>query len=198
MIRQLLVAVILCAAPVWAADILPTPIPSYDGTGYDFTTSPTTPPAFITIGTFSFTIPAGLHVTGITVSGSYGNNDSPTTALADFFINFTGSGSPVEVAACDNPASDCFSDTNGPTPWKYTFTSSDLTKVAPQLAKGTLDFSFTMDAPPFTAPGLNWAVFAGQTNLDIQIATAAPEPLTVFICFTGLAVIAALRRSRKA
>jgi hypothetical protein len=201
MTKQGFVTAIFCAGAAIGlttpaqADIIPAPIPSYDGIGYDFTTPQTTPAAFTTIGTFSFTIPTGSPVTGIVVSGSFGNNDSPTTALADFFVNYTGVGSPVEVASCDNPMADCFSNTNGPTAWTYTFTSADLANVAAQIAKGTLDFSFTMDQPPFTQTGLDWTVYAGQTSIDLQVAT--PEPFTVLMCFSGLSGIAVLRRFRK-
>lgn len=202
MAKQTLAAILLCAGAAIAltiparADIIPPPIASYDGAGYDFTTPATTPPSHTTIGEFSFTIPTGNLVTGVTVSGSYGNGDSPTTALADFFINYNGAGAPVEVAPCDDPAADCFSDSNGPTSWTYTFTPADLASVQPQLSKGTLDFSFTMDAPPFTAPGFDWTVYAGQTTLDLTVA-GTPEPATVFFCLGGLAALALLRRARK-
>jgi hypothetical protein len=88
MTKQGFVTAIFCAGAAIGlttpaqADILPAPIPSYDGIGYDFTTPQTTPPAYTTIGTFSFAIPVGGPVTGIMVSGSFGNDDSPTTALA--------------------------------------------------------------------------------------------------------------------
>jgi hypothetical protein len=101
----------------------------------------------------------------------------------------------VEVATCDDPTDDCFSDGNGPTAWSYTFTGTDLNNVATALGNGSLDFTYTMDTPPFTSSGLDWTVYAGAATIDIQ---TIPEPTTLLFCLGGIAGIAAFRRFRKA
>jgi hypothetical protein len=200
MTRQTITAAILFIA---AAFILATPasadivlnLASYDSpNGYDFVT--TFPGAgSTTIGTVNFTIPAGQYVTEITISGSFGNGDSPTTALSDYYLGFSGNETAVPVANCDDPLADCASNQNGPTEWSYTFTSSDINTVASALAAGSLDFTYTWDNPPaFASQGFDQYVYAGPVTIDI---TAVPEPVPVLLCFSAFAGIAALRRFRK-
>jgi hypothetical protein len=196
MAKRTLTAAILSLGTVFAltipvrGDVLVN-LPSYDSPGYDFVS--TNPPAgTTTIGTFTFS--AGLPVTGITISGSFGNGDSPTTALSDDYLGFSGNEMAVEVAACDSLVSDCASNTNGPTAWSYTLTASNLSTLASAIAAGSLDFTYTWDSPPFAFPGVLQYVYTGASTLDIQVA---PEPAAALICFAGLAGIAALRRFRR-
>ncbi len=60
-----------------------------------------------TIGSYSFTIPATDLVTGITISGTFGNGDSATTALSDYYLGFSGNEMAVPVAGCDSISADC-------------------------------------------------------------------------------------------
>lgn len=186
-----------------AAFVLTTPasadivlnLSSYDSpNGYDFVT--TFPGAgSTTIGTVNFSIPAGQYVTEITISGSFGNGDSPTTALSDYYLGDSTDETAVKVASCDDPLDDCASNQNGPTEWSYTFTSSDISTIASALAAGSLDFTYTWDTPPaFAFQGFDQYVYAGPLTIDI---TAVPEPVSLLLCFSALAGIAALRRFRR-
>jgi hypothetical protein len=116
MAKQTLAAAILfmgaalaLTTPARGGAIVVTLPSSYDSpNGYDFVT--TFPPSgSTTIGTFTFSIPLGDLVTGITISGSFGNADSGTTALSDYYIGFSGDETAVEVAACDSILADCYS-----------------------------------------------------------------------------------------
>ena len=113
MIKRTLAAVILCLG---AAIFLTTPARADDLTlsgyydspdGYDFvSTFPST--GSTTIGTFTFSIPASEVVAGITISGTFGNPDSATTALSDYYLGFSGDETAVEVASCDSILDDCY------------------------------------------------------------------------------------------
>lgn len=173
-----------------AAGVIIETLPSYDSPGYDF--SSTFPPAgSTTIGTFTFTPLTGIPK-AITISGTFGNGDSPTPALSDYYLGFAGDETAVEVAACDDPSANCSSNSNGPTPWSLTLTQTEISALAPGLANGSLDFTYTWDSPPFAFPGFNQYVYSGATTIDIT-----PEPATLLVCFSGLAGIVALRRLRK-
>jgi hypothetical protein len=187
-----------------AAFVLTTParagtifanLPSYDSpNGYDFVS--TFPPGgSTTIGTFTFSIPAGGIVTGITISGTFGNGDSGTTALSDYYLGFSGDETAVEVAGCDSILANCYSNQNGPTAWTDTLTAANLSTLASAIAGGSLDFTYTWDNnTQFAVMGFDQYVYAGASTLGIQVT---PEPATALMCFGGLAVIAALRRFRK-
>jgi hypothetical protein len=188
-------AAFLLTTPARASAILVT-LPSYDSpNGYDFVS--TFPPAgSSTIGTFTFSIPAGWLVAGITISGTFGNGDSGTTALSDYYLGYSGHETAVEVAGCDSIMANCYSNQNGPTAWTYTLTSANLSTLAPAITGGSLDFTYTWDNnTQFAFPNDLQYVYAGAPTLDIQVT---PEPATLLMCFGGLAGIAALRRFRKA
>lgn len=184
-------AAIILTAPA-QADIISN-LGSYDSPGYDFVN--TFPPAGATIiGTFTFTIPVGADVTGITISGSFGNGDSPTTALSDYYLGFSGDEMAVPVIGCDDPTADCASG-DGPTDWSATLSSTQIMELSSALAGGSLDFTYTWDTPTFAFMGINQQVFAGATTLDI---TATPEPSTVLFCLSGIVGLVMFRRLRKA
>lgn len=176
------------------ADIIQT-LPSYDSPlpGYDFvSTFPPSSPT--TIGSYSFTIPATDLVTGITISGTFGNGDSATTALSDYYLGFSGNEMAVPVAGCDSISADCAQ--GGPTPWTYTLTSADLTTLASAIGNGSLDFTYTWDAAQIAFPGFDQSVYAGPATIDIQV-TPTPEPASVLLLFSALAGIAVFRRFRR-
>jgi len=210
MTKQPIAAIILCAGAAiglttqaYAGDInltLSLPSPGYydSPNGYDY--SSTFPPTTsTTIGTFTFTIPTDNYVTGITLSGTFGNGDSPTTVLSDYYLGFSADETAVEVANCDDVSDNCYSGAEGPYTWNYTATSSDLTTLASALNNGSLDFTYTWDnnaeLQEGAVPGNLQYVYAGAPTIDIHYAT--PEPATLLFCFGGLAGIAALRRFRK-
>jgi hypothetical protein len=187
-------AAFVLTIPARAGSIVAT-VPSYDSPdGYDFVT--TFPPSgSTTIGTFTFSVPGGATITGITISGAFGNGDSPTTALSDYYLGFGGDETAVEVANCDSIVANCYSNQNGPTMWSYTLTASNRSTLASAISSGSLDFTYTWDNNTIvTIPGDDQYVYAGLATLTIQ---TAPEPASVVICLGGLAGIAVLRRLRK-
>jgi hypothetical protein len=187
-------AAFILTTPARAGAIVAT-LPSYDSPdGYDFIS--TFPSAgSTTIGTFTFSIPVGALVTGITISGTFGNGDSGTTALSDYYLGYSGHEMAVQVASCDSIFDDCYSGQNGPTAWTDTLTAGNLSTLASAIAGGSLDFTYTWDNNTTVAiPGYDQYVYAGAATLDLQVT---PEPATVLMCFGGLAVIATLRRFRR-
>lgn len=158
--------------------------------GYDFSsTFPTADPT--TIGSFGFSIPVGDVVTGITISGTFGNGDSGTTALSDYYLGYSGDETAVEVASCDDTSDDCYTGglTGGPNSWTDSLSSSDLNTLASAIGDGSLDFTYTWDDnTEVTDIGLQY-VYAGDPAIDIQYSAATPEPSTIPICFGGFAGI---------
>jgi hypothetical protein len=210
MTKQTLITAVLCigaafvlTTPAHAGDIIAT-VGSYDGpNGYDYVT--TTPPtSYQLIGTFTFTIPAGESAADVTISGTFGNGDSPTTALSDYYLGFSGDEEAVEVANCDSILANCSSGQEGPYTWSATLTQAQIADLAPALTDGSIDFGYTWDSSPpaqpvpdpfFSPTGYDAQyVYAGAATLDI---TPSPEPATVLFCFSGLAGLAAFRRFRK-
>jgi hypothetical protein len=192
------------AAPARAGDIVQTlslPSPGYydSPNGYDF--SSTFPPSGpTTIGTFTISIPAGDSVTGITISGNFGNPDGTTTALSDYYLGFSTDETAVEVASCDNISDNCYSGQEGPYTWTATLTQAEIAALAPALAAGSIDFTYTWGSSPpvqdfFSPTGYDdQYVYAGDPTIDVSLS---PEPATILICLSGLAGLAALRRFRK-
>lgn len=181
------------------ADII-QPLASYDSpSGYDFVT--TTPPSgSTTIGTYTFTIPTDVSVTGITILGAFGNSDVPNTALSDYFLGFAGNETAVEVAQCDSASANCYSGQEGPYSWSATLTAAQIATLAPAFTAGSLDFTYTWGSSPaipdfFSPTGYDAQyVYTGATTIDVSLS---PEPATVLFCLSGMAGIVALRRFRK-
>jgi hypothetical protein len=179
-------------------------LPSYDSpTGYDYATTFPTPGDSTTIGTFTFTIPAGFSVAGITISGTFGNGDVPNTALSDYYLGFAGDETAVEVAACDSISDNCYSGQEGPYSWTATLTPAEIADLEPGLIAGSLDFTYTWDSSPpaiaisdfFSPTGYDdQYVYAGAATIDI---TTAPEPASVLLCFGGLAALLIMERTRR-
>ncbi len=176
-----ILAVFVLTTPAHATEVIAT-TSSYDSPdGYDFVT--TTPPAgSTTIGTFTFTIPAGEIAASITISGRFGNGDSGTTALSDYYLGFAGDETAVEVAACDDLQQTVTPTRNGPLTWTATLTQTEIADLAPALAAGSIDFTLHMGQQPSGNSGSSFPqgyddqyVYAGATTLDI---TPTPEPGT--------------------
>ena len=147
----------------------------YEGNFYDL--SSTFPPDPITIGTFAFSIPQGDLITGATISGTFGDQNIPVTALTDLFVAGT-----LEVGGCDSTSAPCASGTiNGSlVPWSFSFTTAELS----DLAGGSLVFTAVQNS--------FGAVVVGTPTLNIQVQT--PEPSSIFTLAGGLLAFAAWRR----
>jgi hypothetical protein len=188
-------AVVAVTTPAQAGNIMVALPGYYDSpNGYDFVN--TLPPAgSTTIGTFDFSIPAGTAITGITISGTFGNPDVGTTALSDYYLGFNGNETAVDVANCDSIFSDCYSGQNGPTGWSYQVTGSNLSTLASAIDSGSLDFTYTWDNNTIVQiPNYYQYVYAGAATIDIE---TAPEPAALLMCLGGLLGIAAIRRFRR-
>lgn len=188
-------AAFIVTTPARAGSIFAS-LPSYYDSpdGYDFVSTFPSPDS-TTIGTFNFSIPVSALVTGITISGTFGNPDVGTTALSDYYLGYSGDETAVQVASCDSVSDDCYSAQNGPTAWTYTLTATDLSTLASAIASGSLDFTFTWDNnTDFAFEGYDQYVYAGDPTLEIQVT---PEPAGVVLCFCGLAGLAVLRRFRR-
>jgi hypothetical protein len=201
MTRHILTAAVLS---IGAAFILTAParadvftLPSYDSPdGYDFaTTFPPSSPT--TIGTSIFSVNPSL-VTGITISGTFGNGDGGTTALSDYYLGFSGDEAAVEVAACDSISDNCYSGQEGPYAWTATLTAAEIAVLEPGLAAGSLEFTYTWGSSPpipdiFSPTGYDdQYVYAGATALVVT-----PEPTSVLLLVSALAGIAVIRRFRR-
>jgi hypothetical protein len=189
----LLACFILGCASLAQADIIVTPTfdssnqaappdtTDYEGNFYDFST--TFPPDPITIGTFTFIIPTNDVVTGATISGTFGDQNIPVTAVTDLFVD------GIDVAGCDSTSAPCAAGTvdGSLVPWSYTFTATDLQNLSADFAGGSLDFTAVQDS--------FGAVVVGTPSLDIQVAQT-PEPSSVFTLVGGLLAFAAWRRRK--
>jgi len=179
----LLSAVLLLGfAPLASADVVST-IPAYDGTA-SFGPFPTSP---ISIGTFSFTIPAGKQVSGGSISGTFGNGDVPGTTDVSAPVDLYIDGGSIEVAACDDALSYSAACDAGssPTSWSYTFTSGDLSTLAADFASGSIDLSAIQNGV--------FTVNTGTVTLDL---VTTPEPDSLWLIGTGLVCFHRSRRLR--
>jgi hypothetical protein len=176
-------ALVLSFSPRAHADIVAT-IPNYDGTA---TFGPF--PSSISIGDFAFTIPTNQIVVGGTVSGTFGNDDVPGTTTDSAPTDLFADSGAIEVAECDDSLSYTAACDSGstPTPFSYTFTSSDLSTLSTDFASGSLDLSAIQNGP--------FAVNAGSLTLDLATATT-PEPNGLWLSGAGPMCFLLLRRLR--
>jgi hypothetical protein len=196
-------ALVFAFAPSSRAGQFVSTVPAWDSNdSYDFN-STYPPTTYQADGTFTFTIPAGLTIAGITITGSFGNGDSGTTALSDYYLGFAGNEEAVEVAACDDPTANCYSGQEGPYTWTATLTPAQIATLASAITAGSIDFGYTWDADPPAQPIADLLapngydaqyVYAGAATLDIN---TTPEPATCLFCISGLAGLVALKRFRK-
>lgn len=188
-IRPLRHFLVACFALGWAsfahADIVvqpnfassnqaqPPDTTDYEGAFYDFVS--TFPPNPILIGAFTFTIPAGDYVTGATISGTFGDENVPVTALTELAV-LNGT---INVGECDSTSDPCAAGAidGSLVPWSHTFDGAELQNLAPDFAAGSLDFTAVQNS--------FGAVIVGTPVLDIQVATM-PEPSYTFAMAGGL------------
>lgn len=150
----------------------------YEGMFFDGTAAPYN----ITIGTFQFTIPTGDKIVGMTISGTFGDQNIPVTALTDLYIN-----GDIKVASCDSATDPCAAGTlsGAPVSWSYTFTTANLMELAPEFASGVIDFTAIQNSLGST--------IVGTPTLSIN---AVPEPGFIFPVAGGLLAMAVLRRRK--
>lgn len=194
--HPLLACLVLGCASFARASTVPTTVTfdasdqTTDGTDYEgefFDGSAA--PYDITIGAFDFTIPTGDVVTGATISGTFGDVNYSSSALADLFVDDGN----IQVAGCDlnsdgsYPA--CFTGTvdGSLVSWSYTFTGAQLSELASDFAAGSIDFTAVQNS--------FGSLVVGDPTLQIQVAQT-PEPSSLFTLAGGLLAIIAWRRRK--
>jgi hypothetical protein len=161
------------ALPANAATIIST-IGEFDG---PVLANPTYPQPSLTIGTFTYSLPPG-PIVAASVSGFFGTEFSPTTALENLFVG------GIEVASCASESADCWSDPSGvQTPWTYTFTPSQFAA----LESGSVLYTVVQTG--------DFQVESGVTTLSISVA---PEPAAIAMAGAGLSLLLFVRHKRRA
>lgn len=167
---------LLSAVPAQATILNITPIGEFDGPS----TNGVYPQPSLTIGTFTYTIPAGDVITSASVSGFFGTTYSPSTALENLYV------AGVKVASCSSESDPCWADPSGvQTAWSYTFTPAQFAA----LQSGSAVYSVVQTG--------DYYVESGVTTLSINVSTT-PEPATVALLGGGLALLPFLRRKFRA
>lgn len=169
MLRASCLATCLLAAGASQAGTITATLPSYDGNGVVG--------AKETIGTFSFSVPAGQLVTGATISGFFGNTWASSTAAQEIYAD------GILVATCVYDA-DCWNNVDNPLPWSHTFTGSELGIFG--------DGSVKLEDLQTDC----CVIRLGETTLVVTTAAAVPEPETYALMLGGLAVLAWAARRR--
>lgn len=107
--------VTLAAASVGlAASTLTSTLPAYNGASFS-AAGPFPQPA-ATVGTFTYSVPAGEVIVGATIVGHFGNSVIPNSSGVDLYLNGTLVGQCVKLAAC-------YVETGAP--WSHTFSASE-------------------------------------------------------------------------
>ncbi len=166
-------ALVMASVPANAGTVTSV-IGEFDGPDL---TNPTYPQPSLTIGTFTYTIPAGDTITSASVTGFFGTTFAPSTALENLFV------AGIPVASCASEAADCWNAPLGvQTPWTYTFLSSQLSA----LAGGSAGYTVVQTG--------DFQVESGVTTLTVNFT---PEPST-FALFAGGLGLLLLARWKKA
>jgi len=157
------------------AAIITSTVPEYNG---PYPVTGPFPLAPVTVGTFSYTIPAGEDIVSATISGTFGNSVYPNSSGVDVYAN------SILVASCPQwPTflSPC-NDASTPTSWSFTFPSSDFSA----LTSGSVDLTAVQTSQV--------EIRLGQTTLAL---TATPEPGTLSLVGPLMGVLALGVRTRR-
>ena len=168
--RRLLIALLL-ALPLAASQIIAVTLPAFDGPL--LTNGDAYPRPALTVGTFSYSIPAGDVILSATLVGTLGS-------LSGLTVNSTA---PVELYVFGNNVATCTQSdpcySTAPIPWTFSFPTASFgdlqTGAADLLAIQTGAFQ----------------VHLGQTTLTIVTETpvAAPEPANWALMAIGASVL---------
>lgn len=170
----LLVALCLASAAVTRADTITVTLPDFNGA---FTAGGVFPRPSLTVGTFNFTLPPGFQIGSAFLSGTFGNSVNGTTAP----VNISLDSLQITQCAPGAPCTGAFG-TSGPTPFFFSFTGANFSLL-------------TDGAAVFTISQLGaGAVRLGNLTLTV---VSLPEPASMVLLGSGIAVLAAGWRRRK-
>jgi hypothetical protein len=169
-----LVVLLSMPGPRAEAALITSTVPAYSGVFDD--TGPFPLPA-VTVGTFNYTIPSGVHLTSATILGTFGNAAYPNSSGVDVYAGGILVGScptwPAHLVPCNT------ADT--PTAWSFNFPSSDF----PLLTSGSVSLTAVQTSGN--------VIRLGDSTLSLS---ATPEPSSVALMLPSLFGLVWLRRRK--